>query len=271
MGIQARLRIKAGLKRTAGAACSCLALGMLLSSGAWAGEGEAKSMLKAMSDYLAAQKSLSLSYDNSFEVVSKDKQKLQVAASGKLSMSRPNKLRATRTGGFANVEMVFDGKTFTMAGKDANIYAQADIPGTTDQMIDEIRDKYHKSIPGADLLLANVYEELMRDVVEVKDLGSGVIGGKECDHLAFRAKNLDWQIWIAQGAQPYPCRYVITTTEVDMAPQYTLTITDWKVGEEVSMDNFSFTAPDGAKKLEAKELKVIKALSDMPSNFSTGD
>ena len=136
-----------------------------------------------MSDYLTAQKSLSLSYDNSFEVVSKDKQKLQVAASGKLNMSRPDKLRATTTGGFANVEMVFDGKTFTIVGKDANIYAQADVPGTVDQMVDEIRDKYHKSIPGADLLLSNVYDELMRDVVEVKDLGSGVIGGKECDHL----------------------------------------------------------------------------------------
>ena len=98
-------------------------------------------------------------------------------------MSRPDKLRATRSGGFANVEMVFDGKTFTILGKDANIYAQADVPGTVDQMVDEIRDKY-KSIPGADLLLSNVYDELMRDVVEVKDLGSGVIGGKECDHFA---------------------------------------------------------------------------------------
>ena len=57
-------------------------------------------------------------------------------------MSRPDKLRATRTGGFANVEMVFDGKTFTILGKDANIYAQADVPGTVDQMVDEIRDKY---------------------------------------------------------------------------------------------------------------------------------
>ena len=71
-----------------------------------------------------------------------------------------------------NVEMVFDGKTFTIVGKDANIYAQADVPGTVDQMVDKIRDKYRKSIPGADLLLSNVYDELMRDVVEVKDLAA---------------------------------------------------------------------------------------------------
>jgi hypothetical protein len=271
MGIEIRSQRHHRLEVTASAACLCFAFGLTVSSSVSAGEAEAKSMVKAMSDYLAAQKSLSLSYDNSFEVVSKDKQKLQVAASGKLNMSRPDKLRATRTGGFANVEMVFDGKTFTILGKDANIYAQAEVPGTVDKMVDEIRDKYHKSIPGADLLLSNVYDELMRDVVEVKDLGSGVIGGKECDHFAFRAKELDWQIWIAQGDRPYPCRYVITTTKVDMAPQYTLTVSDWKAGDEVAMDDFTFKAPEGAKKLEAKELKALKALSDMPSNFSTGD
>ena len=129
-----------------------LALAMTLAgvTAASAGETEAKALLKAMSDYMVAQKTISMSYDNSFEVVSKDKQKLQVAASGKIDMSRPDKLRATRTGGFANVEMVFDGKTFTILGKDANVYVQAELPGTVDQMVDVVRDKYHKSIPGAE-------------------------------------------------------------------------------------------------------------------------
>ena len=106
--------------------------------------------------------------------------------------------------------MVFDGKTLTLLGKDANLYTQVDVPGTLDHLVDELRDKYHRPVPGADLLLSNVYDELMRDVIDVKDLGSGVIGGTECDHLAFRTKEVDWQIWIAQGEHPYPCRYVIT-------------------------------------------------------------
>ena len=48
-------------------------------------EGEsaqnAKALLKAMSDYLAAQKAISLSYDYIFKVVGKDEQKLQLATS----------------------------------------------------------------------------------------------------------------------------------------------------------------------------------------------
>ena len=42
----------------------------------------AKALLKAMSDYLAAQKVMSLSYDSVFEVVTKEHQKLQIATSG---------------------------------------------------------------------------------------------------------------------------------------------------------------------------------------------
>ena len=110
---------------------------------------------------------------------------------------------------------------------------QVDIPGTLDHLVDELRDKYQRPVPGADLLLSNVYDELMRDVIDVKDLGSGVIGGTECDHLAFRAKEVDWQIWIAQGEHPYPCRYVITSKAVDQGPQYSVQISDWKTGAEL--------------------------------------
>ena len=221
---------------------------------------QAKSMLKAMSDYLAAQKAISFGYDTNLEIVTKDHQKLLLASSGTVDLSRPDKFRATRSGGFANVEMIFDGKTLTLLGKDANLYTQVDIPGTIDHLIDELRDKYQRPVPGADLLLSNVYDELMRDVTDVKDLGSGVIGGTECDHLAFRTKEVDWQIWIAQGEQPYPCRYVITSKAVDQGPQYSVQISDWKTGERSPPDDFAFKAPADAKQVDLKELVDIDEL-----------
>ena len=88
------------------------------------------------------------------------------------------------------------------------------MPGTIDHLIDELRETYHRPLPAADLLLADVAGALMPLVTDVKDLGSGVIGGVECDHLAFRTDEVDWQIWIAHGERPYPCRYVITSTKV---------------------------------------------------------
>src|SRR4029079_17882140 len=48
----------------------------------------AKALLKAMSDCLAAQKAFSLSYDSVFEVVSGQPQKFQIATSGTVDMNR---------------------------------------------------------------------------------------------------------------------------------------------------------------------------------------
>jgi hypothetical protein len=246
--------------------CAVVAtVGMAAVSTARADATHAKNLLKAMSDYLAAQQALSFDYDTTLEIVTKQKQKLGLASSGTLTLNRPDKLHATRTGGFANVEYVFDGKTLTLLGKNANVYAQIDVPGTIDQLVDELRNKYHRPIPTADLLLSDVYNQLMPLVVDTKDLGSGVIGGVECDHLAFRTKEVDWQIWIAHGNRPYPCRYVITSTKVAGGPQYTIDVRAWKTGTEVASDRFSLQLPADARKLTPGD---IGDLDELPSLFA---
>src|SRR3954470_16849010 len=181
--------------------------GLAIFSDARADEAFAKSRLKAMSDYMAAQKAITFDYDSTLEVVSNDNQKVGLASSGKMTLNRPDKIHGTRTGGFSGIELSFDGKTLTFLGKNKNAYAQVEAAGTIDQLVDILRDKYHRPVPGADLLMSDPYKEWMPEVTDIKDLGSGVIRGVECDHLAFRTREVDWQIWIAQGPNPYPCRY----------------------------------------------------------------
>jgi len=199
-----------------------LAASLGVAFGVCADEVDAKKMLKAMSDYMAGQTAIAFDYDTSLEVVTKEQQKVMLTSSGKVTLNRPDKIRATRDGGFSNAEMIFDGTTLTMVNRNVNQYAQAEVPGTIDHLTDELRDTYHKPVPGADLLSSNVYDALMPAVIDTKDLGSGVIGGQVCNHFAFRNQDVDWQIWVADGDRPYPCRYVVTSKQVDQAPQYTV-------------------------------------------------
>jgi hypothetical protein len=133
------------MKISAASLCAA-ALALLVAlgtpSGARADEADAKTLLKAMSDYLAAQKVISFGVDTNFEIVTKEQQKLAFASSGTITLNRPDKIRVTRSGGFADVEMLFDGKTLTLLGKTANVYTQIDAPGTIDHLIDESRDKH---------------------------------------------------------------------------------------------------------------------------------
>lgn len=237
------------------------------SAGVSADEVYAKTLLKSMSDYVSAQKNISFKYDTILEVVTNDQQRLALAGSGTVVMSRPDKLRSTRASGFADVEMLFDGKTLTLLGKGKNIYAQTEVTGTLDHLLEELRVKYHRPLPGADLFISNPEEQLMSGVNDVKDLGSGVIGGVECDHLAFRKDNVDWQIWIAQGDQPYPCRYSITSKQIAGGPQYSIQFSEWKSGDTTAPNDFAFNNATNAKKIELKDLPNAE---DLPDNFEQG-
>ena len=53
---------------------------------------EARKLLKAMSDFLAAQKTLSVGFDTVFEVVTPTDQKLGLASSGTATLARPDKI-----------------------------------------------------------------------------------------------------------------------------------------------------------------------------------
>ena len=106
--------------------------------------------------------------------------------------------------------------------------------------------------PGADLLFSNAFDVMIADVIEGAHIGKGVIDGVECDHLAFRNVDTDWQIWIEAGARPIPRKYVITSKAVTAAPQYTLRIKEWRT--EVPADAFAFKPALGAKKVALGEL-----------------
>jgi hypothetical protein len=249
----------------AAAAAALAVVGLANMPTADADEAQAKALFKTMSDYLAAQQRISFDADTSLEVVTTQKQRIALASSGTVTLSRPDKLHITRSGGFANTDGVFDGKTMTISNKDTKQYVQIDERGTIEHMIDVLRDKYNMPVPAADLLTSNMYGRLMPQVVSVQDLGSGVIRGTECDHFAFRMAEVDVQIWIAQGAHPYPCRYVITSTKVVGWPQYTIDVSNWKTGSEVAADSFSLKVPPDFKKVKLKELRNA---DELPESFT---
>jgi hypothetical protein len=167
-----------------------------------------------------------------------------------------------RHGGFADAELYFNGKTLSLFRRDQKIYSKLDIPGTVEHLAGELRDKYQRPLPAADLLSANVFEAMMPDVTDVKDLGTGFIRGIECDHIAFRTDEVDWQIWIAQGDRPYPVRVIFTSKKISGSPQYQIDVTNFKTGNQVSTVDFDFVPPQGAKPVKPSELTSFDELPD---------
>nr|MBS0022414.1 DUF2092 domain-containing protein [Gammaproteobacteria bacterium] len=240
---------------------------LALGPGAQAQESDAKSILKAMSDYVSSQKTIELTFDSDIEVITPQLEKIQFTSSGEALLRRPDKLRAHRVGGYADVALFFDGKTVSVFGKNLNGYAQFEGPSTVDELIQSLRVGHGVALPGADLLLSRPYEVLVAGVMEAKHIGRGVIDGRECEHLAFRNFDTDWQLWVEAGERPIPRKLVITSKTVSNAPQYTLRVKGWKTGVEPASDAFVFVPPAGAEKLSPD---ALIGLDELPPGAPAG-
>lgn len=247
-------------------AASCLSA-LLLPANAFAAD-DARDLLKAMSDFMGKQKTFSFDYDSTIEVVTPDFQKLQFASSGNVAVSRPDKIKVNRTGGFSDIEFAFDGTTLSLLGRNLNAYAQVEAKGTLDDLAEKLENAGIEP-PGADLLSSDIYDLLIDDdVTDAKHISSAYVDGVECELLAFRARDVDWQIWIRGGDQPVPLRYVITSKHVAQAPQYTLQIRDWKLGTDAATAALTFDKPADAKKVDLSELPHI---DEIPEAANVGD
>ena len=261
------MRHISGTSRCKGAV-SALVLGLVMfgvqATSVRADEAQARAILAAMTDYLGAQQSLSFDVDSTIEVVTTDGSKVAIASSGSVALERPDKIRFRRHGGFATVEMIFDGQALSVVNHDASVYGEASVSGTVDDLIDTLREQYLIPLSAADLLASDAGEVLLSDVTDVRDLGSGVIRGEECDHLAFRSAEVDWQIWVAQGDVPHPCRFVITSRAIEGWPQYMLEFSAW--GSGGIEPAFAFEAPAGMEKVDVKD---VPNLSEVGGIFMT--
>jgi hypothetical protein len=239
-----------------------LAAAALVAAGpsAQAQQDDARTILKAMSDYVSAQKTIELTFDSDIEIITPQLEKIQFTNSGDVLVSRPDKMRGHRVGGYADVALYFDGKTVSVYGKNLNGYAQFAAPGTLDQLFDALRAGHGVSLPGADFLLSNPFAALVAEVLEAKHIGRGVIDGVECEHLAFRNFDTDWQLWVEVGANPVPRKVVITSKTINSAPQYTFRVKTWKTGFEPAAGAFTFTPPAGATKLDPNNLIMLDEL-----------
>jgi hypothetical protein len=246
---------------------SAVALAMLVIAG-WPQAGhaqpagidpQAEKVLRRMGDYLASVPKFTAKTENTIEAVLATGQKLQFTSPATASVSRPNRLRADRKGDILEQEFFYDGKTLTLYNPKENLYATTAAPPTIDAMLDFAREKLDVIAPGAEFLYGNAAERMLKETTSGFVVGPSVVGGVKSTHLAFRGAEVDWQIWIEDGAKPLPRKFILTSKKVTGEPQFTVLIRSWDVAPKFTDKEFTFVPPKGAKKIEFLQLTAEAA------------
>jgi hypothetical protein len=213
-------------------------------------EPDATRILKRMTDYLGSLQRFSLDTENTLEDVLVSGQKIQYDFTTSVVIRRPNKLRAERTGDLVNQLLVYDGENLTIYNRESNYYAIAKAPDNLDDMLHFARDTLDLVPPSGDLVYTNAFDLLTASLTSGVVVGKSMVGGVRCDHLAFRGPVVDWQIWIADGDEPLPHKYVLTTRDDPSQPEYIIQLSNWNVTPRSNDALFDFSAPKDAKRTE---------------------
>lgn len=210
-------------------------------------DADADKMLKQMTDYLAGLQSFTVQTTSIDQATTKAGEKIQATSDLDVAVQRPNRLRSTQRGAGERLSLWYDGKTMTLACKESNTYETTEAAPTIDGTIDKMRKVFKVDAPGADLLYSKPYDILMEQVVSGRFVGRETIDGVAANHLAFRGEQVDFQLWIEDGAKPLPLRFVITTKDVKGSPEFSVQLSNWNTQPKLSDATFAFNAPTGAK------------------------
>jgi len=108
------------------------------------------------------------------------------------------------------------------------VYGKIPVPDTIDEMLDYLEEVIENPRPLADLLYSDL-SPLAKLPVSGAYAGESYVGETACDHLAFRCKSVDWQLWVDRGKKPLIRKIVITYKELPGAPQFAALLDQWDV------------------------------------------
>jgi hypothetical protein len=219
---------------------------------------KADAALHRMSDYLHSLKSFGVTTTTIDEHVTTHGQKVQEVQHSKMVVRRPGELRVERVSPNGHSVLRDDGKQFSAYNKEKNVYATAAAPADLDAAVDDFRERLHVDAPGGDLIVSDPYKALIDGTVTGHYVGLEPIDGVMAHHLAIQKKDVDWQIWIKDGPDAVPLRYVITSKDMKTQPEFTIELRDWQPDVQVANDTFAFTPPAGAKRVEFSERSKMK-------------
>jgi hypothetical protein len=222
-----------------------------------AARGEALALLEKMSDFLGKQESFRFKSDSSYDATQALGLSLEFGAEREVLVRRPNHLRIEARDREGEVRTFrYDGSQASLMFENENAYVQFERTGSVEEMLDYAVDELDMPMPLSDLLDRNFYGAVAEKIEMAAVIGNSTIGGRSCQHVVYRTSRLDFQLWLATGDEPLPCRIVVMYTDQPGRPQFRSSFSEWELAVEAPDGQFAFRPPKGAERLPIRARPV---------------
>ncbi len=214
-------------------------------------EDEAVAALKEMSDFLMTANTMQIVSNGSLDVVTNSGQRIQLDGKTTYKVRKPAGFVIDYESDIKSRRFIYDGKNFTVFSPKLGFYSTVAAPATNRDVLKTIYDKFGIALPLEDLFRWNdgSNADRLQALKAAYNVGVSTIDGVVTDHYAFREDNVDWEVWIQQGDQPFPRKLVIVDRHDPAKPTFIARL-QWTMNPAFTDSDFAFVPDANAKKIQ---------------------
>jgi hypothetical protein len=211
----------------------------------------AAALIKRAADVLGGAQNVSFSAEVWEDVAVENGPVLQVSRTVDVRMRRPDRLVAEFSSDEPQRAFYFDGKALIVHDREAGFYGSVKTPATIDETITAAEEKFDITFPIEDVLISKPFGDGAAKAKAGQHLGADKVLGVPCQHLAFQNENVDWEVWIEDGALPLVRKVVLRFKGGEKEGGIlTAFFTKWDLTTALPDAAFEFLAPPDAAKIE---------------------
>jgi hypothetical protein len=207
--------------------------------------------LAKMSAYLRSVPAFQITMQTQRDDVDVYGQLITLSGGATYKVRRPNAFAINLALPGQSGDYVYDGKTVTAYDAGAGVYSRYQAPATIRETLELAKDKYGATVPLEDLFTWSEGDSRAKALTSAHYIGKTRIGSQTASQYAFRQPGVDWQIWIADGAQPEPLRVLVVATSDPARPRFRADLT-WNTAPQFDAAAFTFKPPANARLADAR-------------------
>ena len=209
-------------------------------------EPKAVAILKAASERLASARTLAFTAIIADEAPSRLGPPLLYASRADVALKRPDRIRIVSSGAGPRSEILMNGAELSAWSPAEGLVARAQVPPSIEGALEAAHRMAHVYFPFADLVVADPYGDLARDLRLAFFIGrTHSVGGVETDMIAYATDEVFVQAWIGvEDRLPRRFRAIYLMDGGNL--RHEMELSGWKI--DPKLPSSTFTLPAAARK-----------------------
>jgi hypothetical protein len=187
----------------------------------------------------------------------------RVTLTRETTIRRPDRLYSKVSGDRQN-EVWYDGVGITLVMHGEKVFGQARVPETLDKALDAIYERYGVAAPFADYVYSDSAKALLVDSTIGGWVARETLDDQPADHLAFKDKGVNWEVWISAGGDPLPLKAIAEFTENPRLRKTEMTFAGWNLSPQIDATRFEPVVPPDYEGIAI--LQRARILRSMPKD-----